>query len=106
MQRRKIEDSIGHIVCWKSDVFDLSKDALFFLHGLTGNHTVFEQQFPAFAADYNMIAWDVPAHGESRPYSEKCGLKFDHYGEYTKLDGGQTFQAKFYKMELESGKEV
>ena len=31
---------------------------------------------------------------------EKCGLKFDHYGEYTKLDGSQTFQAKFYKMEL------
>lgn len=32
---------------------------------------------------------------------EKCGLKFDHYGEYTKIDGSQTFKAKFYKMELE-----
>ena len=31
---------------------------------------------------------------------EKCGLKFFRYGEYTKLDGSQTFQAKFYKMEL------
>ena len=32
---------------------------------------------------------------------EKCGLQFFRYGEYTKLDGSQTFQAKFYKMELD-----
>ena len=31
---------------------------------------------------------------------EKCGLKFDHYGTYTKLDGSQTFPAKFYKLDL------
>ncbi len=31
---------------------------------------------------------------------EKCGLKLDHYGEYTKRDGSQAFKAKFYKMEL------
>lgn len=32
---------------------------------------------------------------------EKCGLKFDHYGEYTKKDGSQTFKTKYYKMELD-----
>ncbi len=32
---------------------------------------------------------------------EKCGLKFDRYAEYTKLDGSQTFKAKLYKAELE-----
>ena len=32
---------------------------------------------------------------------EKCGLKFDRYTEYTKLDGSQTFKAKIYKTELE-----
>lgn len=68
MQKAKIDDSIGNIVYWKSDVFDLSKDTIFFLHGLTGNHTMFEQQFPAFMESYNIIAWDAPAHGESRPY--------------------------------------
>lgn len=31
---------------------------------------------------------------------EKCGLKFDHYGEYSKIDGSQTFKAKFYKLDL------
>ncbi len=43
-------------------------------------------------------AVDNPRSGK---VMEKCGLKFDHYGEYTKLDGSQTFKAKFYKMELE-----
>lgn len=31
---------------------------------------------------------------------EKCGLKFDHYGEYTSLDGLRTFNAKYYRLEL------
>lgn len=70
MQREIIEDSVGKIVYWKSDVFDLSRDTLFFLHGLTGDHSMFEQQFPAFKDRYNIIAWDAPAHGESRPYTE------------------------------------
>ena len=70
MQKRKIEDSIGRIVYWRSDVFDLSRDTLFFLHGLTGDHTMFEQQVSAFAESHNIIAWDAPAHGESRPYPE------------------------------------
>lgn len=42
-------------------------------------------------------AVDNPRSGK---VMEKCGLKFDHYGEYTKLDDSQTFKAKFYKMEL------
>lgn len=70
MQKKIMKDSIGRIAYWKSDVFDLSRDTLFFLHGLTGNHTMFEQQFTAFAETCNIIAWDAPAHGESRPYSE------------------------------------
>ena len=43
-------------------------------------------------------AVDNPRSGK---VMEKCGLKFDHYGEFTKLDGSQTFKAKFYIMDLE-----
>ena len=68
MQKGTIDDSIGNIVYWKSDTFDISRDTLFFLHGLTANHTMFEQQFSAFEDTCNIIAWDAPAHGESRPY--------------------------------------
>ena len=32
---------------------------------------------------------------------EKCGLKFYKYGEYSKLDGSQTFIAKYYKAHLD-----
>ena len=70
MQKGTIDDSIGNIAYWRSDVLDLSRDTLFFLHGLTGDHTMFEQQFSTFEEHYNIIAWDAPAHGESRPYSD------------------------------------
>ena len=43
-------------------------------------------------------AVDNPASGK---VMEKCGLTFDHYGEYSTFDGTQTFKAKFYKMHLE-----
>lgn len=68
MQKRVIDDTIGNVAYWKSDKFDTKKDTLFFLHGLLGNHTMFEQQFLAFEDNYNIIAWDAPAHGESRLY--------------------------------------
>ena len=68
MQKKIMDDSIGNIIYWKSNTFELSRNTLFFLHGLTGDHTMFEQQFSFFEDAYNIIAWDAPAHGESRPY--------------------------------------
>ncbi|UVF02130.1 alpha/beta fold hydrolase [Streptococcus equinus] len=68
MKKMQINNPNGSIAYWKSDVFVLSRDTLFFLHGLTADHTMFEQQFLFFENDYNIIAWDAPAHGESRPY--------------------------------------
>ena len=43
-------------------------------------------------------AVDNPRSGK---VMEKCGLKFHHYGEYTKLDGSETFKAKYYTLEFE-----
>lgn len=48
-----------------------------------------------FVADH---AIDNPASGR---VMEKCGLVFDHYGEYSTFDGTETFQAKFYKMHMD-----
>lgn len=42
-------------------------------------------------------AVENPASGR---VMEKCGLTFDHFGEYSKIDGSKTFKCKFYKMEL------
>ena len=41
-------------------------------------------------------AVDNPRSGK---VMEKLGLKFHHFGEYTKLDGSKTFKAKFYALE-------
>lgn len=40
-------------------------------------------------------AVDNPASGK---VMEKCGLKFERYGEYSTFDGKQTFKAKFYTL--------
>lgn len=41
-------------------------------------------------------AVDNPRSGK---VMEKLGLKFHHYGEYSKLNGSVTFKAKFYTLE-------
>lgn len=32
---------------------------------------------------------------------KKCGFQFDHYGQYSRFDGSETFDASFYTMHLE-----
>ncbi len=32
---------------------------------------------------------------------EKCGLRFDHVGEYSRFDGSETFPAHFYRLDME-----
>lgn len=44
------------------------------------------------------FAIDNPASGK---VMEKCGLHFEHYGEFTKDDGSATFKSKYYKMHLD-----
>lgn len=43
-------------------------------------------------------AVDNPRSGK---VMEKCGLKFDHYCEFTKCDNSATFKSKMYTMEIE-----
>ena len=58
--------------------FDNDKHTIFFLHGMTADHTMFKEQYEYFKEKYNVILWDAPAHGKSRPYKdftyEKCSL--------------------------------
>ena len=47
----------------------------------------------------------MASHAIANPASgrvmEKCGLTFDHYGEYSRFDGSETFPARFWKLVLE-----
>ena len=70
MKEKTLSTDHGIIHYWTSD--DLIKDrlTLFFLHGLTAGHDLFTKQLEHFSGRYNLLAWDAPAHGASRPYTD------------------------------------
>ncbi len=53
-----------------SDKWNEEKETIFFFPELTADHTMFESQFEYFEEKYNLIAWDAPCHGKSRPYDK------------------------------------
>ncbi|MDE6709385.1 MAG: alpha/beta hydrolase, partial [Oscillospiraceae bacterium] len=70
MTRKSVTVTGGRVVYYVSDDWDSGRDTIVFLHGLTGDHTMFEPQFEYFNGKYNIIAWDAPAHGKSRPFAD------------------------------------
>mgnify|MGYP004683481091 FL=1 len=68
MQQAIFECEKGSVYYWHTHI-DLTKKTIFLLHGLTANHTMFGKQIDFLQSKYNVIAWDAPAHGKSRPYS-------------------------------------
>lgn len=70
MTRKSVVTASGNVIYYTSDDWDSGRDTIVFLHGLTGDHTMFERQFEYFNGKYNIIAWNAPAHGESRPFAD------------------------------------
>ena len=68
MDRREITTSGGNIVYWVSRVAEPEKPWLVFLPGLTGDRRLFEKQIESFEGKANLLVWDAPSHGESRPF--------------------------------------
>ena len=69
MEEHILQADKGRVFYWQSDNWDVNKDTLFFLHGLTADHSMFDAQIPAFEKGYNLLTWDTPAHGKSRPFA-------------------------------------
>lgn len=44
---------------------------LVLLPGLTADHSLFEKQIEFFRGKFNLLTWDAPAHGASRPFELK-----------------------------------
>ena len=57
----------GVIHYWMND-FQPGRAVLVFLPGLTADHRLFDKQVEAFESTYNLLAWDAPGHGKSRPF--------------------------------------
>ena len=60
----------GNVAYWITRSEKPDAPCIFFLHGLTADHTMFDLQVPYFVDRYTVIAWDAPAHALSRPYHD------------------------------------
>lgn len=63
----------GVIHYWTS-IVTLESMWLIFLPGLTADHRLFEKQIEEFKDDYNLLVWDAPGHGSSRPFELSFSL--------------------------------
>lgn len=70
MRENHIDTERGNVYYWLSDSWNETKNTIVFLHGLTADHTMFDKQCDYFSEHYNIVVWDAPAHGKSRPYKE------------------------------------
>ena len=70
MKKKFLTTEYGNVCYWISDLFLEERITLFFLHGLTASHKLFSKQTEYFDSRYNLLIWDAPAHGESRPYTD------------------------------------
>lgn len=68
MKKMSLKTKWGTVSYWVSYTWDSSRETLFFLHGLTADHTLFNSQYEYFGEKYNLITWDSPSHGQSRPF--------------------------------------
>ena len=70
LAERIINTPHGDVHYWISENLTTDRTTLFFLHGLTASHDLFKGQLDYFADRYNILTWDAPAHGASRPYED------------------------------------
>lgn len=70
MEKRNIQSEHGTVYYWIARCQKEKASCMVFTHGLTADHTSFDRQMQYFSRDYHVLAWDVPLHGESRPYRD------------------------------------
>ena len=81
MEEQILQTEKGDVFYWRSDHWDTGKETVFFLHGLTADHSMFDDQVAAFEEEHNLLTWDTPAHGRSRPFET---FDFGDTAEYMK----------------------
>ncbi|MGD1843046.1 MAG: alpha/beta fold hydrolase [Thermonemataceae bacterium] len=67
MQHKTLSTPDGTIHYWRSAP---KASCILFTHGALMDHGLFQSQVDFFAEKYTVIAWDVPAHGQSRPFGK------------------------------------
>lgn len=82
MKEQMLQTDKGKVFYWQSNNWDINKDTIFFLHGLAADHSMFDGQITAFEKGYNLLTWDTPAHGKSRPFE---AFDFNNTSSYIKI---------------------
>ena len=72
VERREYQTGQGSIVYWTSAHPAPDLPWLVFLPGLTADHRLFDKQVEYFADKANVLVWDAPSHGDSRPFPLTC----------------------------------
>ena len=62
------ETKSGSIHYWINDI-QPNRITLVMLPGLTADHHLFDKQVKVFQGRYNVLTWDAPGHGKSRPFA-------------------------------------
>lgn len=70
MEHKSVKSERGTTHYWIQRNADENARCIVFTHGLTVNHMMFEKQVEYFSRNYTVLTWDVPLHGESRPYKD------------------------------------
>ena len=65
--QKRFHTATGDIY-YRTNTIDPGRQTLVFLHGLTADGRMFVKQAKAFADTFNLVIWDAPAHGKSRPF--------------------------------------
>lgn len=67
MLQKEFHTERGSIAYWINDL-DPQRQTLVFLPGLTADHRLFEKQIEDLESSFNLLVWDAPGHGASRPF--------------------------------------
>ena len=73
MNEKIFETELGSIHYWTNEIRE-GRKCLVFLPGLTADHRLFEKQVQEFEKEYNVLTWDAPGHGMSRPFRLEFSL--------------------------------
>ena len=68
LTHKQFHTSSGEIY-YRTNVFKPGRQTLVFLHGVAADGRSFIPQAKAFFDVCNLLIWDMPAHGKSRPFS-------------------------------------
>lgn len=74
MEEKFIEVESGKITYWVEKKDKNYLYTLVFLHGIGSDHTSFDSQIDVFRNKFNILVWDNPGNGKSKPFDISYSL--------------------------------